>query len=287
MLDKIDEYWGTIVFSRYEKIMAEEAKLSPTIWKTPTTDEVFHTVKQIIEVMRSSMVIRSYHKQYNLSYLPMAFESDSAHTNLMATILDRALSYLYGPAFHYTDDGYNYREIMEAVRRHDLPENITGDIPDDGTRDEATKNQLEQEYQRAFSSHSPSREVDFEKKVLCLLTEMEGKTSPTGKLLYAADKVSAILMVLCYDKVGLSPHHRFKKEFTTASGRQAAKICERTTVNGYLASEIWTIDYFKMRKLVQYDETGYFTALLVMTTLQVHHDWYSWREADYSNNYTT
>ena len=43
--------------------------------------------------------------------------------------------------------------------------------------------------------------------------------------------------------------------------------------------------YLQMRKLVQYDDTGFFTALIVMYTLQIHNYWYSWREADYSPEY--
>jgi hypothetical protein len=44
---------------------------------------------------------------------------------------------------------------------------------------------------------------------------------------------------------------------------------------------MWAIDYFKMRELEQYDDTGYFTALIVAYTLAVNGHWYIWRDHDY------
>lgn len=51
----------------------------------------------------------------------------------------------------------------------------------------------------------------------------------------------------------------------------------------FFASEMWAIDYFKERGIINYDETGYFTSLVVMVTLMMNNGkWYQWREQDYN-----
>ena len=272
----------------YDRIMAEEAKLSHDPWDIPEASEMWNTVKQITEYATASTVLRSYVWNYGLcdEDARTTHESDAGHTNLMSAIIDCALCYIYGPEANYTEDGYTYREVMEAVRRHDLPENLTGDIPDDGARDEFAKAEADAKYQREFSQFSPSRNANSEKKILRLLEEMEGKTSPTGKLLYLADKVSATLMALCYNSQYQAPHKAITAENITLREIEGMRLCdEEYSRNTYYASEIWTVDYFKSRRLVKYDDTGFITALLVMYTLQVRHDWYSWREQEYSNKY--
>ena len=283
---------------KYQAIMAEETWLAAekfgNFWDTVEPEEAYNTVLQIAGIAKAGTVIRSYHKCYHLTGVPMAFESVSAHTNLMLAMIDRALVYTYGAEIQCTEDGYTYREIMEAARRHDLPENVTGDIHDDGDRDEDAKIQAEQKFQREFSSLSPNREMDSEPKVLRLLIEMEEKSSPTGKLLYTADKAAAPIMALCYDDLKLPPLRYERDEFMTQRDRKEVKLCDREKVlsgnhrsvkKAYYASEMWTMDFLKMRELVQYDETGFFTALIVMYTLQVHDHWYSWRETDYRPDY--
>ena len=184
--------------------MSEENRISGNNWHVPIAKEMYNIAAQIAEFAENSTVLRSYTRKYgNLTDDIISFESDGAHVNLMSAMVDRAFSWYYGPSTLYTDDGYSYREIMEAIRRHDLPENVIGDIPDDGNRDEASKLLAEETYHQEFSAKSPSRELEFERKVHRLLEEIVGKTSPTGKLIYVADKVSAIIMTLFYDSI----HH--------------------------------------------------------------------------------
>ena len=272
----------------YSRIMAEEAKLSSNNWNVPEATEMWNTTRQIAEFTMASTILRSYLWNYGLTApdLRSTYESDAGHTNLMSAIVERALCYIYGPDIHYTEDGYTYREVMEAVRRHDLPENLTGDIPDDGTRDDYAKAKADADYQRDFSRFSPNRNTESEKRILRLLEEMEGKTSPTGKLIYLADKISAIIMVLYYDSQYQPPHRSVNSEYNTLRDVKEMRLCDKVySKDTYYVSEMWTIDYFMFRRLVKYDDTGFFTALLVMYTLQVHHDWYAWREENYSDNY--
>ena len=59
------------------------------------------------------------------------------------------------------------------------------------------------------------------------------------------------------------------------------RICERLDGNYRRASEMWTIDYLKLRRRIQFDDSGFFTSILVMYTLMVNKTWYNWRERDY------
>ena len=273
---------------QYNNIMAEEAKLHNNNWDIVDAKEMWTTALQILEYTKASTVLRSYNWNYGLTdpEARTTLESDGGHTNLMSAIVDRALAYRYGPYLRFTEDGYTYREVMEAVRRHDLPENETGDIPDDGARDEAAKSEFDTAYQLKFSQLSPSRECESEKRIRGLLAEMDGRSSPTGKLIYLADKVSAIIAVLACDAQEQYPAKRVLADNLTNRDIAEMRLCDtEIAYHAYLASEMWTIDYFKSRRLVKYDEIGFFTALLVMFTLQIHGRWYNWRAADYSDEY--
>ena len=273
------------IFAKYCRIIDEEAALSGNPWDTHEVHGLYNTVKQIAEFAKSATVLRDYNRNYYLTRQTTAFESASAHSNLVAAMVDRALSWHYGPAVQFTNDGYSYREIMEAIRRHDLSENVTGDIPDDGDRDEAAKNQAKREYQSRFSALYSEYESGFESKVSRLLIEMEERSSLTGRLLYTANKASAIIMALCYEELGSTPFKTLGRPYTDRD-RQEFELCSLAENDLYYASEMWTIDYIKLRQLIEYDDTGFFTALIVMYTLKVHQQWYSWRERDYSKNYS-
>lgn len=266
--------------NEYERIMQRESDYMGKHWSIPPVREIFKTVKQLDQIAESSSVLRSYNNRYGLTRDEYAYESVAAHTNLCLAMLDRCLSYIYGPDMDLPDT-YSYRELMEALRRHDLPENVIGDIPDNGEAENSGKRTTEAAYFNAYSSYSPLREHFFEENVNSLLNKMEDKSSFFGKLLYVTDKASALFITLWHDKAGRPPvmHPNSRK----ISGRDLSEMqmCDEKVNGGYRASEMWAIDYFRMRELLQYDDTGYYTALIVAYTLEVNGRWYIWREQDY------
>lgn len=270
------------ILSRFRYIMAEESKLNN--WVIPSAEEIFNTVEQIKEFAYAGTVMRSYNRRYGLTDNTISYESDGAHTNLMAAIVDRALLYQDTPHVFIPNE-YTYREIMEAVRRHDLPENISGDVPDNGDRDELAKRTFERSFQDTFSKKTQPIHCATEQKIIQLLREMDNKSSATGKLIYVADKVSALIITLCYDSIGYSPMLKLSDPSLSQRDKNEMSTCDNIIDNACLASEMWTIDYFKERRIVQYDETGFLTAIVIMYTLQVHDYWYSWREQEYSESY--
>ena len=284
----------TKLFSELDRIIVNEKRISGGIFSGPNCSaaEVLGIVQQLECIIKSSFIPRCCTTRYgNFSPKQLAPESVSAHTNLMQAIIDRVLSYEYGPYFEKTEDGFTYREIMEVARRHDLPENAIGDIADNGNRNDKELARTEKMYLRSFAQVSPDRETDFETKVRQLQCNMDEKLGFSGRLLYAADKVSAILTTLRYDRKGHSPSMATTFEDASAKEIESMRLCEFRTKHTSKAgeyetcraSEMWTIDYFKIRKLYQYDDTGLITAILIMESLIVNGKWYAWREADYEN----
>lgn len=285
-------------FLRYVKILDEEYELRRPDSSYETVmqqnfatlkrpEKVYKMVWRIFEVAKSSFVSRSYNSHYNICNDEIVYESVGAHTNLMLFITTSAIDFCYGHGFGgdackygRTIEGYTYREIIEAAQMHDLAENVFGDIPDNGAHDEATKNANEIEY---FSRFFNSYQIDKEEteNVLELLKDMQSHITTTGKLLYLADKTSALLITLWLDHMGRSPLMQQDSDLASPRDLAEMKMCDFVSNHSCRASEMWAIDFFKMRKIVDLDETFFFTALIIMATLIVHGRWYSWREKDY------
>lgn len=145
---------------------------------------------------------------------------------------------------------------------------------------------MPQKYQKWYS-RLIREDDDFERKVRCLLAEMEGKNSPTGRMLYCADKLALIIISLCYDEAEIPPTRHPSDPNITERDRREMLTCgyHPNDDDIYYASEMWTVDYFKIRRLNQYDDTGSFTALLIMCTLICNGEWYAWRKQDYKLDY--
>ncbi len=265
----------------YIKIIQNEKKLTGKPWKLPNANEIGDISYQIAEVAESSLVLRSFNNNYKLTKDKRAFESVGAHTNLMITIVDRALSFLYKTESELLKEGYSYREIMEAARLHDLPENLIGDKPDNGFTDDCDKKVSERFYYNIFFRKYHWQDPESLNRIRRLLEEMDEKSSRIGKLLYCADKVSAIIITLQCDRYNNPPLLGPKNKIASKRDLEEMSICDGKVRGLYRASEMWTIDWFKARKLIDYDETGFFTSLIIMRTLQVRGKWYNWREKDY------
>lgn len=280
------------LFSEFNRIVTcEEALSSYFPYKAPLcVSNILGTVEQLESIVKSSFIPRCCATRYGpVSRGQVVYESVSAHTNLVKAIVDRTLSYYYGPYFDETEDHYTYREIMAAIERHDLPENIFGDYGDNGTRPNKELAAIEHVYQREFSRSSPAHETEFEAKVQKLYKEFELKLGFTGQLIYCADKLAAILTALGYDAIGKPPVMANNYAGASKSEKYAMDICQHrdyhiSKAGEYYfcrASEIWTMDYFEFRRIYKYDQTGLLTAILIMETLIVNEEWYTWREEKY------
>lgn len=268
----------------YEQIMKNERNLQNCTWyfRVLSTDRIVDDLQYIKKFIKPGMIARSYnHPRYGKQEFEVAPESVGAHTFAMVALVNKALDFIYGENFDRTNEGYSRREILEAVMRHDLPENKIGDIPDDGNRNDKAEGRAERVYWKNLGLYNKDKTT--EAKVYKLLREMQDKASDAGRLIHVADKTIAILRTLYEDKVGVPAEMSIDYEFASVLDKKAMAICDNIVDRKCRASEMWTISYFKLKQNILYDRTGYFTALIVMMTLEVNGKWYDWRAADYPN----
>ena len=278
----------------YTRILRCEEQLAKKSWEFQIdVMNAWQNCCFLEEVIKNSLIPRALSKRiYGGNGPTMVYESVAAHTNLMRELVDLYFAYIYGPNFedYYRPGGYTYREYQKAIARHDLPENETGDTCDNNGRNEEKKLAHERGYQERLSSiTTPANSTTFDANVLRLLNEMATQSSEAGRILYVADKVSAILTCLYLDKIAPTigikpPRMKMFSRYSSVNDRKEMRICERIDGNLRRASEMWTIDYLKLRRRVRFDDSGFFTSILVMYTLMVNKTWYNWRERDYREN---
>lgn len=287
--------------SKFIAVMNQERRLRQVFIKMGATSdrrrildtpkEIYYMVWRLMEIAKSEFISRSYNSSYGLYQDKFVFESVAAHTNLMLGIVTHALDFYYGVGFgepnvgmNVTPDGYSYRDIIEAIHLHDLPENESGDIPDNGVRDEERKNRQEFDYCYKFINTYPSDDGRFRYNALNLLKNMQEKDSITGKMLFLSDKLAALFITLCLDDLGKSPMMSINSFYASERDKEEMLLCDYSCDGRHKASEMWALDFFKMRKIVEYDDTFFFTAIIVMATLAVNGRWYNWRESEYKKN---
>lgn len=273
-------------YSEYLRILNKEMELKQEMG-LPSAQNVFlsnparfaNFARRILEVAKNGTILRCCGPMGHLTNDAIAYESDGAHANLVREIADCALDSLYG--WGENTPIYTRYEIEKAALWHDLPENETGDSPDNGTRNEAAKATEEQNYFNDYANLHSAEESISCFYIVRLLDEMRGKSTEEGRILYLADKLAAIITVLAYDDLGLYPHAYPDDPDISEINLAEMKICQAQENGSYLLSELWTNDFLFVRELTRYDDSGFFTALLVMATLLVHGQWYPWREAHY------
>lgn len=247
----------------------------------------YRIIWRLFKICRMSFVSRSYNTIYGLTSKDRMYESVGGHVTLATNILKEAIFY------HFDDGsgkpsvflkkkmkGYSYHELMEVMNLHDLAEILYGDIPDNGERDEKEKNLHEygyiKDYVNTFSDAAYSRNV------MMLFESMQKQDSTLGKLLFLSDKIAAIIVTLCLDLMGDSPLMDKNSPYASERDLSEMQTCDFSTNDGfYRASEMWTIDYFRERRICELDTSGFFTGLILMATLMVHGKWYNWRISDY------
>ncbi|MBR2640908.1 HD domain-containing protein [Candidatus Saccharibacteria bacterium] len=266
----------------FEEIMKCERRLQNKTWyyRTMSADKIRDDLQYIKKFIVPGTIARSFnHKRYNKPEIEIVPESIAAHVYAMTALVNKALDFNYGEEFKTTKDGYSRREFLEAVMRHDLPENEIGDIPDDGNRDDKAQGRLERVYWKNLSLYN--KDKVFEAKVYKLLKETQTKSSEAGRLIHVADKAIAILRTLYEDKLGIPAEMDIDYEYASALDKKAMVMCDNINNNRCRASEMWTISFFKLKNNILFDRTGYFTALIVMMTLDVNGKWYDWRTKEY------
>lgn len=269
----------------YNRIKKEEYNLyGINSWQWPEDKEMYNSALNILDIAKLNLTPRSSNGVYNdytAKYVPL---SVGGHTNLYSCTMIEYYKYIYGTKIDTVEHRYDYLPLIESDHRHDQPEAITGDRADDGTRDERLKNKIEEEYLKECLNRLPNRDRHHGLIVNRLLSDMRCHgTSIIGDIKYATDKAVAPINMLVCDRLYFPYLIKPDNPRLTPQDLEEIKYCEYCHEGSYYASEMWTVDYLKLRQHAKYDYYGYCTALLVMCTLLVNDNhWYSWREADYA-----
>ena len=242
-------------------------------------EQIRSTSLRLLEIAKNSTVLRCGNVLGHLTNDTIAYESDGAHTNLVRAMVKYAMDFIYG--WGANSPNYYREEIDEAALIHDLPENDTGDVPDNRTRDEASKQKVEETFIEEFMKQAKPRKPMHAHKVRKLLQQMQDKSTTEGRILYTADKLSAVIMMLALDHLGLYPYAFPGEKSISKISDEEFSFCTKRTDGSVLLSDVWTIDFLHGRKLNQYDDYSFFTAILIMTTLLVKGEWYDWRYKQY------
>ncbi len=273
---------------KYQQALVQEANRleHPIHPKLFDADLVFNITKYIMEVAESSKVLRSGAHQTHETADGRAYESNGAHTNLVRTLIQLYMFTMYG----YSLRGFSPRHIIRYINSikllkllpyldimttiHDFPENKYGDIPDDGNRNEILKKLHELQYLEETKKQCIviyGEEVT--NRVFKLYEEFNNKSTPIGRALYCADKVAAILYYINSDKDGNYVCVKPDDIEKSATNAQSVKHCRKTS-NGYPVAWLWTMDYLRTRMLVRYDESLFFTSVIIMMTIMVYGKWH-------------
>lgn len=113
-------------------------------------------------------------------------------------------------------------------------------------------------------------------------SETELLSFSTGRLIYLSERTAEIILALTMDM--LTPEPPMVAENSTRASeleRREMRLCDFSYKGKCKISEMMSIDFFALRKFVDYDENLFFTALILMCTLIVNNCWYSWRELQY------
>lgn len=274
-----------VLYAQFSHIMERESALHQCNCGDPFLIQAFDPVDfdnlayRLLEFAKNSTVLRSGDYTAGLTTNQRVHESDAAHTNLFRQLADYAMDYYYG--WNAAPPHYERREMDEAIAIHDLPENITGDIPDNRDRDEEEKIRIENSYFGSFLHRYDQSNRSHYRRIEYLLHEMNTQSSEAGRLLYSADKLSAILDRLLADRLEIYPRVDPDSPYLVKYSQEEKDFCTKQPDGKLLQSELWTVDYLYGRCQNAFDDTGIFTATLAMTTLLVHGKWYAWREMHY------
>lgn len=251
-----------------------------------SAEELYDLIMQLTQFAALSLVPRTYSHRYLLATKQRTYESVAGHTLLVQEMMSKALNFFYRPNFYRTKDGFTRYEILEAVNRHDLPENEIGDVPDNGDRQNEALAPKEDKYLENFSKYSPSREVSSETKISFLLKDQNSQfKTTTGSQIHVADKAAGVFMNLCLEEKGLPPIMHPGSLIASEGERDQMKRCERhLTLDGIqfcYASEMWTMSFFD-RGIAKLDHGHFFTGLIIMKTIEIAGQWYTWREQNHA-----
>ncbi len=194
-------------------------------------------------------------------------ESDLEHVAGMMKLI-RLISWYYPEIIPKERlDDYLY-----GAEIHEMGEVITGDIPDDGTRNEHDKDFLETvEIRRYLSKCAPNEEMG---RGMQIYKEMRDKNTEFGRALYFIDKLEAILQGIYYESIGHPGRISFKQNnYGQLSKREKN---QREYTNSDRMVDAWSHGFLAKAESLKFEHTDEFFAIILAAIREVRGRPFSW-----------
>lgn len=169
------------------------------------------------------------------------WESDLEHTAGLWKLTKLIQQNFPGEVFEY----WELQDALEIADIHEIGEQVTGDVCDDGDRDARTLDTIEREfikktylvgYSKKMAKHLYKRFVEFQERSTCF-----------GRTMYCCDKCEAILQGLFYEKQG-----RGGRLYYITASRLELEAARRT--NSYDLVDVWLYSFVKNAHGYEYFE---------------------------------
>ncbi len=265
--------------SSFKTIYAGEQSLAPNMGKAKqyTSFSLKQSISQLVDIANSGCIKIPFTQNYVSKPLlekNEILESIAAHTELTTALFERALIEAYGEDFgepgaknQRTEDGYSYREAMEAARIYNLYK--------------VQKDDKKLFYGRYVGGYG--RGAAFGQQVIKLTVSIgETPTTATEKMLLLADRTATIFLALTKDRRNEPGTISRGHPWLSDEEKDALKKLPLYVKSDVQVSQYLLYKFFKIDKLTLLDDTGYFTAIIIAYTLNIVGYWPSWREDDYN-----
>lgn len=186
-------------------------------------------------------------------------QSDAEHCFGMIVLtyyMHRLYPEVIGPGF--------FRNCVENAIIHELGENPSGDIPDDGTRDNAKKDAEELDYLRHFTTQVFGEGAA--ESELCSFVHFVKKDNDYGIMLYLPDKFEAINRNLCFEDEGRPASLAYKLEHSGLSTKDSGDMAMTHTD---LAADNWLCGLLLDDNIRNFKYTKYFVEVTLAGALMV------------------
>lgn len=208
--------------------------------------DAYHSIKKGCSIERQGYVRYGVYKSLEED---ARSESVLEHSTGVWALLRAMQTHFPDLVFSYWRD---WEDAKDLAILHDIGETQTGDVCDDGTREESVDI-----LERAFVQKAC--ELTFGKstaeRLFKKFVEFQEKSTNFGRVLYMADKVEAVLQGLQYEKAG----HGGKIDYISASAFELEGA--RETESEELA-DIWLYSFAKNAN--KYDYFELFLEIVIM-----------------------
>lgn len=187
-------------------------------------------------------------------------ESDLEHTAGMQNLI-RLISFSFPEIIPVTQ----LHDYLFGAELHEIGEIETGDIPDDGNRNENEKDRIEMLKIKDYLSKLPE---PYRSQGELIFEEFQKRNTTFGQILYCIDKTEAILQGLVYEKHG-HPGILKNKPIVSVSDRIYAKKTDSTSL-----VDIFALSFFIKSK--DYTDVLFFSKLIETAITDVRGHSFTW-----------